>query len=56
MDFNDCKKMMLKQLLGEITSEELMAWAAKHCTQCEERACHCNKCPMMIDGQCKFGE
>lgn len=55
MNFEDCRKMMLKRLTGEITAEELMTWSAKHCTHCEERVCHCEECPMLIQGDCRFG-
>ena len=56
MKFEDCKKIMLQYLNGDMTKQELVAWGEAHCMNCTERVCHCSECPMMIDGQCRFGE
>lgn len=53
MNFEDCKKVMRQYLEAKKAMEELR----KQCATCKESICHCNEgCPMMIDGQCRFGE
>ena len=55
-NFEDCKKVMQQYLNHEISGSELRNWGYEHCENCKERACHCDDCPMFIDGACRFGE
>ena len=54
MNFEDCKKIFIQYLEEQITEQELKNWASKHCQNCKDMACHCDKCPMMYDGECRF--
>ena len=54
MNFEDCKKVFRQYLWARISKEELLNWASEHCENCEEKACHCNECPMMHEDNCRF--
>lgn len=54
MNFEDCKNVMNSYLIGHMTKEEITTWAIEHCNNCKEKICHCNDCPMYINGSCKF--
>ena len=56
MNFEDCKKVMIQYINRQITSFELETWASEHCTNCKERVCHSDECPLSVDGKCNFGE
>lgn len=53
MNFEDCKKIMIQYLEAREALHNLML---NHCANCTERIHHCDECPMLIDGACKFGE
>ena len=53
-NFEDCKKVFKQYLEGTMTELELENWAAIHCDNCRERVCHCNECPLFVNGECKF--
>ena len=54
MNFEDCKKVFIKYLNDEMTKQELATWASEHCDTCQDRACYCDECPMMYEGECRF--
>ena len=54
MNFEDCKEVFLQYLNSEITKQELGQWASEHCDNCKEKACYCDDCPMMMEGNCMF--
>ena len=54
MNFEDCKKVFIEYLGERITEQELKAWASTHCKHCKDMACHCHKCPMMYEEECRF--
>lgn len=50
MNFEDCKKVIIQYLEAKEAMRELM----KQCEKCKEKACHCNECPIFINGQCRW--
>lgn len=50
MNFEDCKKVIAEY----VKAKEAMKKLEKQCENCKEKMCHCNECPLFINGQCRW--
>ena len=50
MNFENCKKIIKQYLEAKQAMKELM----EQCANCKEKTCHCEECPIFINGQCRW--
>ena len=51
MNFENCKKVITQYLEAKEAMKKLMK---KQCENCKEKVCHCDECPIFINGQCRW--